>query len=149
MFTIEIDGLEELESEWRQLLSDVDDACKASVTKAAVDGASLARSNHPYTNRTGKLEEKTTGEYVGTKQPPVPREASLGGILGASTVANDSGYQSHWARIRAARFYASFVENGTVRSRPYPFMGQAYIKAEAVLYSELHSLVEKACAAFK
>lgn len=79
-----------------------------AVDAAVRAGADEARDNHPYTNRTGRLESRTRGRMTGPSE----------GVIEANTD------------------YASFVEYGTSRARPYPFVEPAVRIANAVLEVE-------------
>ncbi len=88
------------------------DALDASMTDAARRGAELvaasARAEHPYQNRTGDIERKT--ELAGPD-----------GTFTAGTLV---------VFVEADTEYASFVDEGTARSRPFPFLLPAYEREE-------------------
>lgn len=117
MHNAELLGVSELKSAWNAVVLTLRDGCKKGVSNGCQEGAELARSNHPYQNRTENLEKNTRGMLVTSDS------MSATGIM------------------EATEDYASFVENGTRRSKAYPFMGQAYIKCEAVALREIEASI--------
>jgi hypothetical protein len=93
----------------------VDDVTAAKVTlereladasfDAAADGIDEAQANHSYTDRTFQLTERA-----------VPRRTAGGEA------------QMVWGKT-----YASFVDTGTSRAKPYPFTPQSTKRAQASL----------------
>ena len=87
------------------------DAMRSAVVRAlppalAAGGrlvAAFAKANHPYANRTFRLQTNTEYQFT---------EGSF-----------EAGYR---VRVDGGMPYGSFVENGTIRSRPYPFMWPAW-----------------------
>lgn len=73
----------------------------AGVAAVSVDVANYAKENHPFANRTGNLEASIH---------PLPVEQSGDVITGT---------------VKAGMEYAAFVEFGTARSAPYPYMQPA------------------------
>jgi hypothetical protein len=137
---ITIDGIPELERDFRRIENKLSDRARSGALQAAREGVTEAKANHRYTDRTGKL--------TGTSYARL--EASAPGAAVAVI---------HWPQS-----YASFVENGTrphlivgrpflrfvwkgvpvafryvnhPGSKPYPFAGIAYQKAERVLFREM------------
>lgn len=92
-------------------LVDAVDAMRAAVVRvlpgALASGgrlvAAYAKANHPYTNRTFRLQTNTEYQFT---------EGSF-----------DAGYR---VRVDGGMFYGSYVELGTSRNRPYPFLGPAW-----------------------
>lgn len=140
MWDIEIDT-RELEHAWAQARNALSDGIRRGVQLAVEEGAEQARSAHPYTDRTGKLTQSISGKVL---------VSTTGGATGV---------------IEAKASYASYVEGGTAAhairgnpflrfqvngqwvtttkevqhpgTKPYPFMGPAYTKAERVLVREV------------
>ena len=112
-----------LASDWGRACAVIVVGLKSAVDKAIEEGAQEARDTHRYTDRTGDLTE------------------SIGDRLISLTAYGAEGV------IEATMDYASYVENGTSRARAFPFMGQAYLKAERVLEREVDIAVAGAQAA--
>lgn len=89
-------------------------ALDRELTEAATDAAKLvaeeAASNHPYQNRTGRLQQRT--------------------VAGRTTGVASNGNLRF--RVLGDTRYGSFVndgtknEDGSQRTRPYPFLAPAY-----------------------
>lgn len=123
MLTMALEGLEELEAALDRAEVDIRDGVVRAVERAVVEGAGEAYQRHTYQDQTGNLTDSIDA-----------RMTDEGGedeyTTGAAGV------------IEAKAPYASFVENGTSRSKARPFMSFAYEKAERVLERE----IEIACA---
>lgn len=114
------EGMETFEGDWATafdyLVQDIEHAAQEAA-EAAIDEM---QRNHPYTDRTGQL---TGGMYVRDGQR---------------------------TRLRCTKFvefiapYAKFVNDGTVRSRPYPFLPQGVEAAQ----KRLDECMDDATAAF-
>lgn len=90
------------------LLASIDDA----IAEGALAGARLvaeeAATHHPYRNRTGTLQSRTqAGRVTGRASRGIVRVDVLGDTR-----------------------YGSFVEQGTSRSRPYPYLAPAWARRE-------------------
>lgn len=116
MFTADIEGLEELKAEWAEGCDELGRDLETTTLLAAKDGIERAKTVHPYTDRTGNL----TGE--------------------AHANALARGAAMVWGMT-----YASFVDQGTSRSRPYPFTPGAVAVAEESLDVHANAAVEKLC----
>lgn len=81
-----------------------------AVERCATQVAGYARAEHPYTDRTGALTASLE---------PLPATGSLldGTLEGA---------------VVAGREYASYIEEGTTRARPYPYLEPAARASEPV-----------------
>jgi HK97 gp10 family phage protein len=106
--SIEFEGIEEFRRNCQEAAKELDAGLYSAVKEAAEAGALEARTNHPYTNRTGMLEANTVALML------------------------RQGFANYEGEIFANREYASYVNDGTSRSRPYPFMPQAEAKARQV-----------------
>lgn len=142
MFTVTLEGAEALAHDWVNVNAAVRAGMRRGVRMGCQEGALEARTKHTFTNRTGDLERSIVGEIVGSSET------------------------EHRGEIRAAKHYASFVDEGTrphiitaknakalrwedaegvhfakrVRhpgSRAKPFMHLAYYKAERVIIREI------------
>lgn len=80
-----------------------------------------ARANHPYTNRTYRLQTNT--RYDGQR--------GLRGAWGSS-------YTVH---VVGDMFYGGFVELGTSRSRPYPYLAPAWEAQETLVVRTVEASV--------
>lgn len=95
------------------------------LARAALDGARIvaeeAASNHPYTNRTGRLQSRTqAGRVTGTASRGAVRVDVLGDTR-----------------------YGGFVEHGTSRSRPYPYLGPAWVRREGDFARVIEAALER------
>lgn len=100
MYRATLDGLDELLSTLEVV---VGDELAAALTRGAEAVAFTAKADHPYTDRTGNLTASIEA---------LPAVGSLrDGTLAASVVAGMG--------------YASFVEQGTAHSAPYPYLEPA------------------------
>lgn len=121
MFTIEFEGLEELEREWdHAVASTLIEELRDAVERTSRHAMQVAQTEHKYQDRTGDL---TSSIEIIT--PHLTPSAVDGGI-------------------RAGERYASFLENGTRKMKPYPFMKYGAIAAAFRLPEEC----ERACEAF-
>lgn len=109
--TFEIEGLEELKRELDKSTEVLEGDLALMSIQAAEAGVSEAKRNHPYTDRTGDL----TGEAT------VLKEFDSRGNTEAEMLWPEN--------------YASFVDKGTSRAKPYPFTPQAVERAEQALKS--------------
>lgn len=104
--TFSFEGMETFEGDWAAayegLVQDIEHAAQEAAEAAIAE----MQRNHPYTDRTGLLTE---GMYVRDGQR---------------------------TRLRCTKFvefrapYAGFVNDGTARSRPYPFLPQGVEAAQ-------------------
>lgn len=95
------------------------------VTRAALEGARIvaeeAASNHPYTNRTGRLQSRTqAGRVTGLASRGTVRVSVLGDTR-----------------------YGGFVEHGTSRNRPYPYLGPAWMRREGDFARVIEAAMEQ------
>ncbi len=90
--------------------------------EASAAGIEEARANHPYTDRTGHLSGIGDG--------------------GGDTNSHAEQTPDGEAEMVWPVPYAGFVDNGTIRSRPYPFTPQARQRAEAELQRKTEHVVQ-------
>lgn len=98
MFRATVDGIEEA---LQKLEDETLEALPGVIDGWSAGVAASARADHPYTDRTGSL--------TGSIEALPARD--VGGRVEGGVVAGMS--------------YASYVENGTERSRPYPYLAPA------------------------
>lgn len=79
-------------------------ALPPALTAGAKVVAAYAKANHPYTNRTFRLQTHTEWQFT---------DGSL-----------QSGYV---IQVHGGMPYGSFVEEGTSRNRPYPYLRPAWL----------------------
>lgn len=100
--TTRVEGLDELLRTWSAETSRLEKDLEEAGWQAGKVGVQAAQDSHPYTDRTDML----TG--TATCVPPYPCDAG----------GNAAGMW--WPQD-----YASYVDKGTSRSRPYPFTPRA------------------------
>jgi hypothetical protein len=101
-----------LESDWHGETHEIGRDLGRAVKLSAEEGAAHARENHPYTDRSSNLT------------------LSIGGYLVEQSELGAEG------EIEAKADYASYVDKGTSRSKPYPFMDEAEKVANQALERE-------------
>lgn len=148
MFTAEIEGEAEIEALWARAVNEVRVGIVRGVGLGAKEGAAEAREKHRFQNRSGDLERSIQHIVIGW--------------------TSDTMYV---AKIEAKMPYASYVEEGTKPhriegnpflafiwkgeqvffryvnhpgSKPYPFMGIGYLKAERVVQREIEMGIARA-----
>lgn len=109
-----------LDAQFASLSAMLDDEARAAMLEGARLVADEAAAHHPYTNRTGRLQSRTVAGRV-------RGNASRGRV--SADVLGDTRY-------------GSFVEEGTSRSRPYPYLAPA----AAAKGDEVAEGVAEACA---
>ena len=101
-------------------------AIEQELPKGALDGARIvaeeAATNHPYTNRTGRLQSRTQAGRV--------RGSALRGLIRAEVLGDTR--------------YGGFVEHGTSRSRPYPYLGPAWVRRQGDFARAVDAALERA-----
>lgn len=90
----------------QELVEIVEELAAEELRNISREAASIARNEHSYTNRTGKLQRST-------------RALPITGSFMAGTLSGG---------IEASADYAGFVEDGTSRSRAHPFLKPAMAK---------------------
>jgi hypothetical protein len=107
------EGLDALKTAFRTADDDMRLGLREISLEAAAEGIREARTNHPYTDRTYHLSGEGDG---GSNQNSHAEQRANGDAVMVWPVE-----------------YASYVDQGTSRSRPYPFVAQAEERAEQVL----------------
>ena len=124
MISIEIDteGLREMRRDVHRLGAVLDDALERAVRVTAREVAKEAKNSHGYQDRAGRLTRSITHyEPVGKFT-----EDSLEGLVGAPTP------------------YASYVEDGTRRSRAFKYLGTAWVLQRAETEQRMEDALEDA-----
>lgn len=99
-FTARFEGLDTFLAE---VGAAVDEGARAAVERQGERVAGAARADHPYQDRTGDLTTSLEGL-------PAMGSALDGTLQGGAAAGTE---------------YASYVEEGTERSRPYPYLAPA------------------------
>ena len=149
MFDVELDGLDELKEAIRGAELMLGRGVTRAVQMACEEGAEEARSRHAYTSRSGNLESKTTG-YLTVSGPDFAKGEIVADAPYASYVENGRGPVI--ASGKALRFEAPgggiLFRRSVKAAKAFPFMGLAYLKAEAVLEREAEITLAAAAALF-
>lgn len=109
-----------LDAQLGELAAAIDDEARAAMLDGARLVADEAAAHHPYTNRTGRLQSRTVAGRVSGN-------ASRGRVR---------------AEVLGDTRYGSFVEEGTSRNRPYPYLAPA----AAAKGDEVAEMVAEGCA---
>jgi len=122
MLKLDLSDFDGLVAAWEHEVDAVLMPNLAEAVKATSEaGAHEAQANHPYTDRTRDLTKSIHAE---------PARISGRNVDGA---------------IVADEYYASFVNNGTSRSKPYPFMPIAERKANDVIEENTERACDRFC----
>ena len=120
MFGADLVGEGEVREAWSRAVKAVHEGAERGVIQGVLRGVNEAKTKHRFQNRTGALEAIITDE--------------IRGWTGDEYVGS----------ITARKAYASYVEEGTRKTRSLPFMSLAYLKAEATLQREVELGIERA-----
>lgn len=143
MITIDLEPVFEAERRWDRAVEELSNATRRAVDRAVKEGASEAIQTRQYTDDTGLLTSRIRG-YVEVSVP-----GGAVGVIGALTdYASfvEGGTEPHEIRARNAPNLIFKARDGNwvvtkVVQHPghpaFPFMGQAYLKAERVLIREI------------
>lgn len=124
-FTVTVDGVDELDRNWLEAAHYLEqDSAQAALT-AADEAVATMQERHPYQDRTYNLSGGMHGEPAGNP------------TIGAE------GETVHEATIVIPAEYASFVDKGTSRARPYPFTPRGEAQAERTVTREERAAVER------
>ena len=107
-FRCVVDGVTDLRRTWRLEVTTLRGNLARETHRAAKAGVRAAKDTHPYTDRTGQLTGTATVEML--------------------TVNGEATALMQWPMT-----YASFVNLGTRRARPYPFTPHAERTTESLL----------------
>ncbi len=165
MFDIEIDGLDDLERDWKDACLTLGKGCARGVTLGVEEGAQEAKRVHRWKSRSGETEAGIHGE-VETVAPL----GAAGSIVSSSKTSSylEEGTPAHEIRpmegsgfegpLRLGQSRRDENDIGTTRAalrfqmggrtvfasvvhhpgtQPSPFMGPAALKAERVIVREV------------
>jgi hypothetical protein len=116
----DVEGISELRSKLETANVRITTGLRGACLEAAAAGVEEARGNHPYQDQTYSLTGDAHAEQVEDEAEMV------------------------WP-VR----YASYVDEGTRKNRPYPFTPQAEAKASEVLEREANAVIEAALESLK
>lgn len=120
-FTVTVEGERDLDLLWSsRVIPALGAGCREGVDRGMKEGMAQAKASHPYTDRTGDLTRETSTTVY-------------------AVTVNGAAGEMVWLMP-----YAGFVENGTSRSRAYPFAGPALLKVAAVAEVEIELGVARA-----
>lgn len=125
MSEVKIDGLNDLLRNIDVLKDTVLTAQAAGMAQVSIDVAEYAKANHPFQNRTYNLENSIQ---------PLPVEVEDNIVVGA---------------VEAGMEYAPWVEFGTSKSAPYPFLNPAKEANKQNLIDTMAAVTERAQQAVK
>lgn len=117
---VKLEGIEKLNKVFTSADDIMKEAVKAGLFKVSQEVAQYAKSNHPYQNQTGNLEASTIAK---------PVEVEDGKLVGV---------------VQAGMEYAPYVEYGTSRSAPYPFLTPAVQANQTNLTNTVKAVAEAA-----
>ena len=150
MFDVRIEGEDDLRRAWSAALRHVSDGIRAGVQKGVDEGAAEARTRHAYTDRTGNLTGKTSGRVItsthGGAEGEIVADAPYASFVEEGTKPHEivprRGQWLAWEAAQGDWHFARRVNHPG--SKPYPFMGLAYLKCERVVLREVDIGVAKA-----
>lgn len=152
MFTIELEGVAELEQAWGSATNLIRDGVSKGVAKGVKEGAQEARSKHTFQNRTGELEKSIEGVALGWRDGMLRCEGVIRATAKHASFV-DEGTKPHVIVVRRARWLSWEESQGdrhfAVRvnhpgTKAQPFMHHAYFKCERVILREIESGVAAA-----
>lgn len=111
-FAVTLEGAEELERAWNDATAHLDQNAQFVALYAAEGAVQAMQKRHPYTDRTGTLSGTMHAEREG------------------DTVLD--GDRAHVAQAVVPADYASYVNNGTSRSRAFPFLPRGEQAAQRI-----------------
>lgn len=129
LIEVTVDGMNNLLRNIDILKDTVVTAQAAGMAKVCIDVANYAKENHSFQNRTENLENSIQ---------PQPVEIENGCITGTVIATGKAGMN-----------YAAYVEFGTAKSAPYPFMTPAVEANKGNLQATVAAVTERAQQALK
>lgn len=149
MFSVTIEGEQELTQAWLRVRAAVRHGMRVGVESGCKEGAALARDSHKFKNRTGELEASIFGQLTGNGD-----NEQRGEIVAKAKYASfvEEGTRPHVIRGRNGGMLVFQWQGRTIRVRSVnhpgtkslPFMGQAYIKCEMVAMREIEIGIKQA-----
>lgn len=142
MFTAELD-LSEFHAQVGRTLDELEHGIRIAVGHAAQEGAAEAKRSTTFQDRTGKLRagivarlaQATNRGVTWEIYSPKPYSRFVEEGTRAHVIEAKNADYLHWEDEGGGHHFAKRVFHpGTA---PHPFMGQAYLKAERVLYAQM------------
>lgn len=154
MFAMTIDGIAELEQKLEQGLDTLRTGVVMAVEHACAEGAEEARSKHAYQDQTGELTRsieshmESDDAYAAGAVGVIHAHAKYASFVDGGTRPHEihgrGGGMLAWEHPQGDWHRARVVHHpGT---RPYGFMGLAYLKAQRVIEREVEIACEKVAA---
>jgi hypothetical protein len=172
MFTLELEGIDDLERDWNDALGAISDGINKGVADGVAEGAQEARATHRWTTQTGATERGIRGVVVtatrGGAEGYIESAAEHSSFLEEGTAPHEirpkegSTFEGPLrpgqgrrgtSDIGTTRRALRWTSGGETRfavvvhhpgTQPSPFMGPALLKAERVIEREVEIAEEKA-----
>lgn len=152
--TITIEGLDEVEAGFVRVNRGVVYLCERTVNRVAKAGIAVAHQVKTYHDRTGTLSKETKANKVFANSDGAEAE-----MVAATPYASlvEGGTKPHEIRAKGGGSLAFPGSDGETvfrkvvhhpGTKPRPFMGPAYQKAERMLPAEMETATEEACELF-
>jgi hypothetical protein len=109
-FVVTVEGAEDFERSWLSAFHDLEQNAALAAYGAAEEGVRVMQARHPYTDRTYGL--------------------SMSMCVAPEADRHDGDDVERCAAIEVRADYASFVDRGTSRAKPYPFTPRGEDAAE-------------------
>lgn len=143
------DNLDEIAREFAEADRAISDGVRDGVRDAVTEGAAEARATHKYKDRSGALTGAISGRVLMSTTG-----AAFGEMRASKEYASyvEGGTEPHIIEPRRAKMLRFVINGRTVfaskvnhpGTKPFPFMGQAYLKAQRVLQSRIEVGIERA-----
>jgi hypothetical protein len=150
-FRVTLD-LSDLQRAGRRLARELAQGAGNAVRRACEEGAQEARTVHRYKDRTWKLTRSIRGELLFVTAGEAWGEIVAGGPRVPYARFVEEGTKAHVIRARFKKYLHWVGADGAEHfakqvnhpgSKPYPYMGPAYLKAERVLEREIDVMVAR------
>lgn len=147
MFTADLDTESGLAEAWGSAANIIRDGAAQGVIRGVREGVNEAKTNHTFRNQTGELEESIEGNALGWQGD------TFKGVMRAKAKHASFVEGGTTAHMIVGNLNLSFVWKGEPvifryvnhpGTKPMPFMGLAYNKAERVIIREIELSVERA-----
>jgi hypothetical protein len=141
-FTVALEST--LAADWRKVCRVIVKGLKTAVDNATTEGANEARTTHQYKDRTGDLTRSIQARMWGGEDA-LGAEGFIEALMPyASFVENGHAIVGRHSRKFASTKGAKATWHFSKRARPFPFMAQAYLKAERVLERDVLVAIDSA-----
>jgi len=154
MFSVEIEGLDELQSDWRRASDALVNGLRSGVNRSVEEGAREAKTTHKFKNRTGDAERSIRPVTLSTNAESIVSEIICDVPY---AVILDGGSKPHEITPRRGRWLA--WENPDAQgdwhfarkvhhpgTKPDPFFANAYRRANVVVIFDAEVAADKAVA---